>query len=192
MNVSCVLAASWNFRFHIKIFSALVLWQNDKDIHRHTSTCLVVRSSLGVLLINDLPPALPTTLQLAALFPCQARRCAARSRAERLSPHIEFQRGSSRVSLSGRSGFTPRPLPLPPSPLSCSAHHCSPPFCSFRPQSRTFDWKFSAAVLRCAPGQSEAWSGVRRNTADQQGGKGQKGEGNKTFTLNRSSERRQR
>lgn len=61
---------SLNLRFHFKIYcmctfreiSALA-WgdKTDKDIHRHTSTCLVGRRLLGVLIINaPHPPPLHT------------------------------------------------------------------------------------------------------------------------------------
>lgn len=140
------MTLSLNFRFHFKIYCMSTLGENsalargDRYPHGHTSTCLVGRGSLGVRII-DAP--LPGSLQLAALFPCQAGRCAARSRAECLSPHIEFQRGSSRVSLR-EIRFKTRPLPLAAllRPITALLPSADP----------HFEWKFSPVeLIRGAP-----------------------------------------
>lgn len=111
---------------------------------RLTSTCLVGRGSLGVRII-DAP--LPGSFQLTAPFPRQAGgSCAARSCADCLSPQIEFQRGSSRVSLR-EIRFGARPPPLAVSPPSAPSSGPSPPF-SFRPHIRVE--VFRGAAPRCA------------------------------------------
>lgn len=65
--------------------------------HPPVSVWLVSPLTPSSSLLSSLLP--PPLLQLCALSPCQAGGCAARSRALCLSPQIEFQRGSSSVSL---------------------------------------------------------------------------------------------
>lgn len=143
-----------SFHFKICAFSGVkpALSRGDEDIHRRTSTCLVVR---GVRVITAPSPAAACSLP----SPCQAGRCAARSRAEWLSTHIEFQRGSSRVPLR-EIGFERRPLALAPLP-SLGALLLPITALLLPPADPHFERKFSPVELvRSAPGES---GGMKRH-----------------------------
>lgn len=145
-----------------RLISALA-WgdKNDKDIHRHTSTCLVERRSLGVPIINvpSSPHHLPTQ---SCVCPCQAGDVLLGTALSVCRLILNFSAAAVGF-LSGRSGLKRArrlssfaPLPpcplLPPSQLSSCT---SLPF-SFRPQILTLSGSFPArqswSTVRGAPG----------------------------------------